>query len=367
MSELTEEESTNQFVEEGSASKFAKKAKVRKDQLPVVGISIGDVNGIGPEVTIKALSDKRMLGMMTPVVFASAKVLSYYRKQCNLERFNFMTVKETDPFAYGKVNVVNCWDQPVPLEPGKVTPEGGQAAWLSLKKATEQLKVGAVDALVTAPINKHNIQNEEFTYAGHTEFLAKTFEVDDNLMLLVHDALRVGVVTGHIPLQQVSVQLTREKVRRKLQLMEQSLRQDFGIVKPRIAVMGLNPHAGEDGLLGTEEKDIIQPVISELKQKGSLVFGPYPSDGFFGAFLHQKFDGIMAMYHDQGLIPFKTLAFEAGVNFTAGLSVVRTSPDHGTAYDIAGQDRANPTSMREAIYLACDILKNRRLNVRDES
>ena len=354
-------EGTEEFTD-----KFAKKIKVRKDQLPVVGISIGDVNGVGPEVTIKALSDKRMLGMMTPVIFASAKVLSYYRKQCDLEKFNFMTVKETEAIAYGKVNVVNCWEEPLPLEPGNVTPEGGNAAWLSLKKATEQLKVGALDALVTAPINKHNIQNEEFTYAGHTEFLAKTFEVEDNLMLLVHDALRVGVVTGHIPLQQVSVQLTRERVRRKLRLMEQSLQQDFGIVKPKIAVMGLNPHAGEDGLLGAEEQDIIRPVISELKQKGMLVFGPYPSDGFFGAFLHQKFDGVMAMYHDQGLIPFKTLAFEAGVNFTAGLSVVRTSPDHGTAYDIAGKNQASATSMREAIYLACDILKNRKLNEREE-
>ena len=351
---------------EEPTDKFAKKTKVRRDQLPVVGISIGDVNGVGPEVTIKALDDKRMLGIMTPVVFASAKVLSYYRKQCNLEKFNFMTAKETETIAYGKVNVVNCWEEPVLLEPGKVTSEGGNAAWLSLKKATEQLKVGALDALVTAPINKHNIQNEEFTYAGHTEFLAKTFEVEDNLMLLVHDALRVGVVTGHIPLQQVSVQLTREKIRRKIRLMEQSLRQDFGILKPKIAVMGLNPHAGEDGLLGAEEQDIIRPVISELKQKGVLVFGPYPSDGFFGAFLHQKFDGVMAMYHDQGLIPFKTLAFEAGVNFTAGLSVVRTSPDHGTAYDIAGKNQANATSMREAIYLACDILKNRKLGMREE-
>lgn len=349
-----------------ATDKFAKKAKVRKDQLPVVGVSIGDVNGVGPEVTIKALSDKRMLGMMTPVVFASAKVLSYYRKQCSLDKFNFMTVKEVDGIAYGKVNVVNCWEEPVRLEPGQITPEGGDAAWLSLKKATEQLKIGALDALVTAPINKHNIQNEEFTYAGHTEFLAKTFEVEDNLMLLVHDKLRVGVVTGHIPLQQVSVQLTREKIRRKLQLMEESLRQDFGIVKPKIAVLGLNPHAGEDGLLGAEEQDIIRPVISELKQKGMLIFGPYPSDGFFGAFSHQKFDGVMAMYHDQGLIPFKTLAFEAGVNFTAGLSVVRTSPDHGTAYDIAGKNQANATSMREAIYLACDILRSRQLGVREE-
>lgn len=354
----------NQQVDQ--LDRLAKKDKRRKDELPVVGISIGDINGIGPEVTIKALSDKRMLGMMTPVVFASTKVLSYYRKQCGLDDFNFMTVKGIEAIAYGKVNVINCWEEPVPLEPGKMTSEGGNAAWQSLKKATEQLKMGTLDALVTAPINKHNIQNEEFTYAGHTEFLAKTFEVEDNLMFLVHNTLRVGVVTGHIPLQQVSIQLTRKKIRRKITLMEQSLQQDFGIVKPRIAVLGLNPHAGEDGLLGAEEQDIIRPVISELKQKGKLVFGPYPSDGFFGALSHQQFDGVLAMYHDQGLIPFKTLAFEEGVNFTAGLSVVRTSPDHGTAYDIAGKDQASATSMREAIYLACDIIKNRALNVREE-
>ncbi len=341
---------------------LVKKDKNRDAQPPLVGISIGDVNGVGPEVTIKALDDKRMLGMMTPVVFASAKVISFYRKQCDRERFNFMTVKGTDDIAFGKVNVINCWDEPVPLEPGKVTPEGGNAAWLSLKAATEQLKTGALDALVTAPINKHNIQNSEFTYAGHTEFLAKTFEVADNLMFLVHNDLRVGVVTGHIPLQQVSIQLTRDKLRKKIRLMEQSLQQDFSIVKPKIAVLGLNPHAGEDGLLGSEEEDIIRPVINELRKKGTLVFGPYPSDGFFGMFSHRKFDGVLAMYHDQGLIPFKTLAFEEGVNFTAGLPVVRTSPDHGTAYDIAGTNQASATSMREALYLACDVIKNRRLN-----
>ncbi len=344
----------------------AKKDKSRATQPPLVGISIGDVNGIGPEVTIKALNDKRMLGLMTPVVFASAKVISFYRKQCNLEHFNFMTVKGTHDIAYGKVNVINCWDEPVPLEPGQITPAGGNAAWLSLKAATEQLKTGALDALVTAPINKDNIQNPEFTYAGHTEFFAKTFEVADNLMFLVHRSLRVGVVTGHVPLHQVSIQLTRDKVRKKIRLMEQSLRQDFSIRKPSIAVLGINPHAGENGLLGSEETDIIQPVIDELKKKGLLVFGPYPSDGFFGTFSHQKFDGVLAMYHDQGLIPFKTLAFDEGVNFTAGLPVVRTSPDHGTAFNIAGTNQASATSMREALYLACDVLKHRRLNTPEE-
>ena len=338
------------------------KTKTGKDALPVVGISLGDVNGIGPEVTIKALSDKRMLGLMTPVIFGSSKVISFYRKQLEYDRFNFMTIKGIDDIAYGKVNVINCWDEMVELEPGKVTEAGGNAAWLALKQATQALKEGQIDALVTAPINKHNIQNEEFTFAGHTEFLAKTFEVKDNLMLLVHQGLRVGVVTGHIPLQQVSQKLTREKVRHKIKMLEQSLRQDFSILKPTIAVLGLNPHAGEAGLLGAEEADIIQPVIDELKQKGLLVFGPFPADGFFGNYLYQKFDGVMAMYHDQGLIPFKTLAFEEGVNFTAGLPVVRTSPDHGTAYDIAGKGEASPVSMREALYLACDVVKSRKMN-----
>ena len=338
------------------------KTKTGKDALPVVGISIGDVNGIGPEVIIKALSDKRMLSLMTPVIFGSSKVISFYRKQLEYDRFNFMTIKGIDDIAYGKVNVINCWEEMVELEPGKVTGAGGNAAWLALKQATETLKEGKVDALVTAPINKHNIQNEEFTFAGHTEFLAKTFEVKDNLMLLVHQGLRVGVVTGHIPLQQVSQKLTREKVRHKIKVLEQSLQQDFGILKPTIAVLGLNPHAGEAGLLGTEEADIIQPVIDELKQKGRLIFGPFPADGFFGNYLYKKFDGVMAMYHDQGLIPFKTLAFEEGVNFTAGLPVVRTSPDHGTAYDIAGKGEASPVSMREALYLACDVVKSRKMN-----
>ena len=335
------------------------KLKNRRGNLPVIGISIGDVNGIGPEVIIKALQDKRILDQMTPIIFGSAKVISYYRKQCDLEQFNFMTIKDLENIAYGKVNVYNCWQDPIDLQPGKVTETAGQAAWKALEQATQALKENKISGIVTAPINKNNIQNKEFSFPGHTEYLANTFEAEEHLMLLVHQDLRIGVVTGHVPLHQVSQKITRSKVRQKLQAIEQSLIKDFGIGKPRIAVLGLNPHAGEEGLLGSEEQDIILPVIEELRGKGKLVYGPFPSDGFFGAYQHQQFDAVLAMYHDQGLIPFKTLAFEKGVNYTAGLSVVRTSPDHGTAYGIAGKNQANEESMRQALYLACDILSQR--------
>lgn len=349
-----------------AVSKSVKPKRKKKGELPILGISLGDFNGIGPEVTIKALADKRMLNMMTPVIFGSSKVVSYYRKALNLENdFNFMTIKSLDELAYGKVNVINCWDK-VMVEPGKVTDEAGEAAWLALKAATQALKEDQTDAIVTAPINKHNIQSEEFKFAGHTEFFAKTFEAEETLMFMVHDQLRVAVATGHIPLSEVSNQLTRGLVRKKLKVMEASLMLDFGIQKPRIAVLGVNPHAGEDGLLGSEEQDIIKPVIQELKEKGKLVYGPFPADGFFGVNMQQKFDGVLAMYHDQGLVAFKTLAFEVGVNFTAGLPAVRTSPDHGTAYDIAGKGEASEVSMREALYLACDVIKARRESNPDE-
>ncbi|MFP4091961.1 MAG: 4-hydroxythreonine-4-phosphate dehydrogenase PdxA [Cyclobacteriaceae bacterium] len=343
-------------------SAHSKKAPRRKKyELPVIGISLGDFNGIGPEVTIKALADKRMLHMMTPVIFGSSKVISYYRKAINMEDFNFMTIKSMDELAYGKVNVINCWKQ-VNVEPGKVTDEAGEAAWISLKTATQALQDDQIDAIVTAPINKNNIQNEEFRFAGHTEYFAATFKAKEMLMTMVYGQFRVAVATGHIPLSEVSNKLTRELIRRKLNTLEASLKQDFGILKPKIAVLGVNPHAGEEGLLGTEEKEIIQPVIQELKGKGKLIFGPYPADGFFGTNAQNKFDGVLAMYHDQGLIPFKALAFEHGVNFTAGLPVVRTSPDHGTAYDIAGKGEASEVSMREALYLACDVIKSRQRN-----
>ncbi len=342
------------------------KSKSKNNELPVIGITLGDINGIGPEVVIKALSDKRIMKFFTPVIFGSAKVLSFYRKLMVTESFNYITINNLQSVAYGKVNVYNCWEKHMDILPGKVTPEGGYAAWQALKDGTTALKKGYLDAIVTAPINKHNIQSEDFTYPGHTEFFTETFEARDSLMLLVKDELRVGVVTGHIPLNEVSKQLTKEKIRRKINLLETSLKRDFGKIKPSIAVLGLNPHAGEEGLLGKEEQEIIIPVIEEFKKEGKLVFGPFPSDGFFGTATYSKFNGILAMYHDQGLIPFKTLAFDQGVNFTAGLPIVRTSPDHGTAYDIAGKNLAEESSMREALYVACDVLKNRQATEDDE-
>lgn len=328
-------------------------------QKPVVGISLGDINGIGPEIVIKALADDRILQMLTPVVYGSAKVLSYYRKALQYTDFNYHQLNEGDKVHVGKVNVMNCWQEMIEINMGQETSEGGRAALLALQKAAQHLQDGTIHGLVTAPINKNNIQSDEFRFPGHTEFLTEAFGVKDSLMLLCSENLRVGVVSGHIPLKDVSEQITPERLRSKILILEKSLHNDFGIGKPRIAVLGLNPHAGEGGLLGSEEQDVIIPTIMELKEKGKLIFGPYPADGFFGNGQYKKFDGILAMYHDQGLIPFKTMAFESGVNYSAGLPVVRTSPDHGTAYDICGQGIASEESIREAIYLACDIIRRR--------
>lgn len=332
----------------------------KQEDKPVIGITIGDINGIGPEVTIKALRDSRILNFITPVIYGSSKIISYYRKALQMEDFNYSQVKEGGQFHFKKVNVVNCWDEMVEINTGEVTPHAGKASFQALQRATEDLKAGLIDAVVTAPINKNNIQSEDFKFAGHTEYFTEKFEAPDSLMFMTSDYLKIGVVTGHIPIKDVSQALTKELISRKLSIMEQSLRNDFGIKKPKIAVLGLNPHAGEGGLLGKEDIEVIQPVIREFKNKGKLVFGPLPADGFFGTGDYKKFDGILAMYHDQGLIPFKTLAFENGVNYTAGLSIIRTSPDHGTAYDIAGKNEAQETSMLHAIYLARDIYKNRK-------
>lgn len=327
---------------------------------PVIGISLGDFNGVGPEVTLKALSDSKMLKMCTPVLYGSVKILSKYRKLLNLDEWTLHSVKTIDQIVHKKTNVISCWEENLEIQPGKVTPEAGFSAFTALKAATEDLKKGAIDAIVTAPINKHNIQSEEFPYPGHTEYFAHQFSAEETVMLLVSGDLRVGVVTGHIPLSAVPAAITKERVISKVNALVKSLKSDFNIGKPRIAVLGLNPHAGEDGLLGNEEKDIIAPAIAELRHKGHLVYGPYPSDGFFGALQYKKYDAVLAMYHDQGLIPFKTLAFDDGVNYTAGLSVVRTSPDHGTAYNIAGKNQAKEASMRAAIFMACDIVRNRK-------
>ncbi|EMR02716.1 4-hydroxythreonine-4-phosphate dehydrogenase PdxA [Cesiribacter andamanensis] len=325
---------------------------------PLIGISLGDINGIGPEVVMKALSDARLLDMMTPIVYGSTKVVGHYRKVLKMHNFQYHHMHNTP--EQGQINVINCWQDAVEIQMGQSTPEGGKAALLALQKAVEDLKGGIIEGIVTAPINKHNIQSEDFKFPGHTEYFTKAFETRDSLMLLCSGNLRVGVVTGHVPLKEVPRLITRERVQLKLNILERSLKQDFGINKPRIALLGLNPHAGEEGLLGKEEEEVLIPLIGDAKNRGRLVFGPFPADGFFGSGAYNKFDGILAMYHDQGLIPFKTLAFEQGVNYTAGLPIVRTSPDHGTAYDIAGQNLASESSMREALYLACDIARKRR-------
>lgn len=337
-----------------------KVAKVASEDKPVIGITVGDINGIGPEVIIKTFADSRMLRICTPVIYGSTKVLAYYKKALQIEEFNYSQAKAPDQFHSKRINVVNCWGDMVEINTGTVTSEAGSSAFAALEKACQDLKSGHLDGIVTAPINKHNIQNDNFRFAGHTEYLTQYFESKESLMFLVSEGLRVGVVTGHIPLQDVSKTITTDLIISKIKLMHASLKNDFGLQKPKIAVLGLNPHAGEEGLLGQEESTIIKPAIEACKNKGMLVFGPYPADGFFGTSQYKKADGVLAMYHDQGLIPFKTLAFDSGINFTAGLSVVRTSPDHGTAYDIAGKNIASENSMREAVYLACDVLKNRK-------
>ncbi|MEI7586601.1 4-hydroxythreonine-4-phosphate dehydrogenase PdxA [Runella sp.] len=328
---------------------------------PVIGITIGDYNGIGPEVILKVLHNNQLNRICTPVIYGSMRLLNRYRNQFDMKDWNLFGAQKIEQANPKMTNVITCWQDPQEdIQPGKVTPEAGKGAFESLKRAVEDLKAGKLDAIVTAPINKNNIQNEEFKFPGHTEFLADAFDVKEPLMFMVSDTLRVGVVTGHVPLREVAEQITKEKIVVKLQSMLKSLRGDFGIRKPRIAVLGLNPHAGENGLLGKEEQEIIEPAIKELKNKGQLIYGPYPADGFFAAQTYRKFDAVLAMYHDQGLTPFKTIAFNDGVNFTANLPIVRTSPDHGTAYDIAGKNQADETSMRQAIYTAIDVVKYRK-------
>jgi 4-hydroxythreonine-4-phosphate dehydrogenase len=324
-----------------------------------IGITMGDLNGVGPEVVIKALADNRLLNLITPVVYGSAKVISFYKKHLNIEDFNYTQVRNKGQFAPKSINVVNSWEDTLEVMPGKASKEGGKAALTALKQASSDLKEGLIDALVTAPIDKHTIHSDEFPFKGHTEFLTEFFGATDSLMFMVSDTLKVALVTEHIAVKDIAASVTKERIESKLKLMEHSLKKDFGINKPRIAVLALNPHAGDNGLMGAEEEQIIKPVIADLKNKGKLVFGPLPADGFFATGSHLKFDGILAMYHDQGLVPFKTIAFENGVNFTAGLPVIRTSPDHGTGYGIAGKNQANENSMREAIYKAYEIFRQR--------
>ena len=325
-----------------------------------VGITHGDFNGISYEIIIKTFLDKRSLELFTPIVYGSSKIASYYRKSLDLTEVNFNLVKKADYANAKRVNIINCFNEEVKIETGQSSEVAGEMAFVALEKAVDDLKWDKIDVLVTAPFNKKSIQSEKFNFAGHTDYLASKFETDEHLMLMVNRDLRIGILTGHIPLKEVSTVINKELVVKKLSVFNKSLQKDFNIRKPRIAVLGLNPHAGDQGLIGSEEIDVLNPAIEQVKGDGILAFGPYPADGFFGSANYTHFDGIMAMYHDQGMLPFKTFAFDTGVNFTAGLPIVRTSPAHGTAYDIAGKNQASPDSLRQAIYLAIDVFRNRK-------
>ncbi|SNC64768.1 4-hydroxythreonine-4-phosphate dehydrogenase [Hymenobacter gelipurpurascens] len=329
--------------------------------LPRIGISVGDLAGIGPEIIYKTFLDQRLLKFCTPVVYGTATVLfDDFPVDPQAEPLTFRQVREAADIAPGKHNAVTCWDEDYHLTPGQPSAASGAAARQSLLAAARDLKAGLLDALVTAPISKENTQADDFRYPGHTEFLTTFFEAPESLMLLATDELRVATVTGHIPLKDVPSRLTKELLTTKLRILINSLKQDFGIEKPRVAVLGLNPHAGENGLLGTEEIETVTPVLKQFQEEGHLAYGPFPADGYFGTGQFRQFDATLSLYHDQGLIPFKTIAFERGVNFTAGLPVIRTSPDHGTAYGLAGQFKADPTSFREALYMACDLVRQRK-------
>lgn len=332
------------------------------DHKPVIGISCGDLNGIGTEIIIKTLCDTRLLDFCTPVVFANNKLINFYRKSLPDYNFSFSSIKDASRINPKQVNVFNCWDDEVNITPGQLTDEAGKYAVESLVIAAEALKAGKLDGLVTAPIHKKNTQTESFKHPGHTPYLKELYGARDVVMFMVAENMRIALLTEHVPLKDVAQYIKREAIVSKLQLMNQSLKKDFGIGKPRIAVLALNPHAGDEGLLGKEEEEIIKPAIKDAKQKDVLCFGPYSPDAFFARGYHERFDAVLAMYHDQGLIPFKSLAIGEGVNFTAGLGAVRTSPDHGVAFDIAGKGKADEASMRQAIFTCLEIIYNRAEN-----
>ena len=323
----------------------------------IIGISIGDLNGVGSEVILKSFEDTRMLELCTPVIFANVKILSFLKKNLSLN-VNLHGIDKIEQALTGKINVLNIWREGVNIEYGKVDETVGKYAVKSFVEATKALKEGAIDALVTAPINKSNIQSEEFSFPGHTDYLNQELE-GDALMFMIQDNLRVGLLTDHVPLNDVAKHLTEELIRKKIKTINQSLIQDFGITRPRIAVLGINPHSGDNGVIGDEEEKVLKPALKKIFEEGILVFGPYSADGFFGSHQYEKYDAVIATYHDQGLIPFKTLSFGKGVNYTAGLNKVRTSPDHGTGFDIAGKGIADHQSFLEAIYAAIDIFKSR--------
>jgi 4-hydroxythreonine-4-phosphate dehydrogenase len=325
-----------------------------------VGITHGDVNGISYEIILKAFSDPTLLELCVPIIYGSPKVAAYYRKALDLPT-NFSIVHSAADAAYNKLSIINCVDDEIKVEFGKPTVENGKAAFDALERAVSEYKEGLIDVLVTAPINKKTIQSSEFSFPGHTEYIESSVgDKHTALMILMNGDLRVALATGHVPLRDVAGRITKELLTEKIKIFHRTLRNDFGIGSPRIAVFALNPHAGDDGLIGTEENDIIRPVIEEMNAQHILCYGPYPADGFMGAGNQVHFDGILAMYHDQGLIPFKILAMEDGVNYTAGLPLIRTSPAHGTAYDIAGKGVASEDSFRQAIYTALDVFRARQ-------
>jgi len=333
---------------------------VEKEKRIRVGITHGDVNGISYEIIIKTLQDQRLMENYTIVVYGSSKVASYHRKSLNINDFNFNLVKRADMAHPRRPNIINIHDEEIKIDLGKSTSIAGDLSYLSLEAATEDLIKNNIDVIVTAPINKKNIQSQKFNFPGQTEYFAQKFHIEDYLMLMVNNKFRIGMATGHIPISKVADVLNEDLIIRKLQILNHSLKRDFRIVKPRIAVLALNPHAGDEGLIGIEDRTIVQPAIEKAYAQNILVFGPYPADGFFGSANFRNFDGILALYHDQGMIPFKLMSFEEGVNYTAGLPHVRTAPAHGTAYDLAGKNEASPEAFRNALYMACDIFNHRQ-------
>ncbi|MCP4122574.1 MAG: 4-hydroxythreonine-4-phosphate dehydrogenase PdxA [Bacteroidetes bacterium] len=325
----------------------------------IVGITTGDLAGVGIEIIMKTFMDDRIFKQCTPVLFGNPKVIGFYRNVLEMDNLKYSTIRNFDHLSNNSLNISLAWEDEIAIEPGKPTPETGKGAFLSLQAGVKALKEGKIHILVTAPINKNVIQQDEFRFPGHTEYLQESFECYDSLMFMVSDKLKVGLVTGHLPLSEASSKLSKDKILSKINIMHESLKNDFGIDRPKIAVLALNPHGGDNGLLGNEESEHINPAVAEAKKQGMLVNGAYAADGFFGACKHLAFDGILAMYHDQGLVPFKYMAGDEGVNFTAGLPIVRTSPDHGTAEDIAGKGKASAISFRNSIYEALDIYKTR--------
>ncbi len=351
---------TNLRIDKGFIVRPETGDEMGKDRNKIkVGISCGDLNGIGLEVAIKTLLDQRIFDLATPVLYASSKTSSAYRKELEIKDFSFNEIKSVEDANPKRANIINVWDEDVELTLGTPTKTSGAYALKSLQAATKDLKEGKLDLLITAPIDKNNIQSEEFQFPGHTEYLATEFEVEEYAMLMVSESLKVTFMTGHLPLAEIGKNLSFESIIKKIRFLDNNMPKDFGIRKPKIAVLGLNPHNGDGGILGTEEQEFIAPAIKKAKEDGILVFGPFAADGFFGSGAFKQFDVVLAMYHDQGLIPFKTLNFDQGVNYTAGLPKVRVSPDHGTGFDIAGKGIASEQSFRDALFLGIDLVRER--------